>query len=1560
MSQCKQTAEEFIQSTFSPHVAVLCSPDAEILCQKNNLTFQQLIQPFCRLSSEVHIRDANNVSHSIHGLHIKACDMSTQPLQQAAIRKTLNDAVVNAQQQQQQALDGGNTNVHSFGNYDLHLNASAPWFEAWRDSFLQTMPLSDHEYLNTCLSCLFVVSSAQPDPLSMFTALANQQLTQQQQFPNKTPRWFCQGILHYYVLLHDVLDGEQARAEAVYQSMKSTFGAQICHLLQINSRSPSTLDTLKSGPSPPDPWSQFLPKTTETQEGVDYDGIGAQDDTSFPSELSEGTSDVNPSMLTSVDSSSELFEENMQSPSDSSDSGAPHEDMFDHPLSLSQTIKPASTTEVSTLDTDLTAAANGYTDSGGQSGQMHVSATTDRKSYGHGCCLTVSDQDRLRIFMHEFVVRALIPWAERQMKMLSDQLTSRKGIHRSIFSATRKWFGSNKPSGPIPASQNTTVVYTKDAPELQLRRLGDLAFLFQMYEFAYNTYHAAKKDFNNDHAWLHFAGALEMASIAVFMQGVTCQRPYPNHYMETAVSTYLTSCRNPPYAMRATLISTEILKRRNMYSDAAMQFLKMITEEADLSSALFLEQAAHCFIGMAAPMVRKYSFHMILAGHRFNKAGQRKHALRSYSQALQVYKSKHWSIAEDHIHFTIGRQSFNLKQLENATSAFKHLLTGESKQPTSQQGAFLREYLFVYKQLLSQEAGESSSYGRLPELPLPNINTNDTQVLLGQPPQPPDTGAGSKKVAATGVTFSDQWHMGRWGQLEEAAVGFGGSLPPTFRPTLQCFNNTTDNKFNPVTFVGEMVSVEVCVENPLQVMLVLSDITLLWTFLPSIPGNDPAQLISNEVTSSVKNHLADEIIQTAMIKEIILTGYQKQSVVLSLVPRQAGELRVVGLAYNLGTSSLAQNAALTPSPTSTGTGTIADSSSKPSYISAVCVRGKQRLEAQGPRLNVSKEEKTGKVYGPDRRLDLLVQEEMPILSVMFCEFPEALLCGEVHCIEVEFTNVGSVPLHRLRVATSNPNFFTFGSGPPEDLPKYPYTYQVRTEQSEACRLHTMPGGSVSGNKTSWGVSSVPFPGDGVLKPGQTMSLPVWLRGNDIGGMHEVDFLFYYEPVGPRMPAKHRVLRHRAVVNMVESLSVRALATRQTGSVLRSAGQELNTCYIFCELENLSQVQVQRPHIQEVQVCQVSCASQSWTVTTLSTNTLKGIRIGSRETLQLMLKGTQKPCASGDELLYSEVPFDMEQIDSTKTPCLDFYQRSVAGDRSREASGDKGGNSPSRQEFRDLEAALDVELTLIFLWKAFVVQENGQMKILVGQHHAHIHTVNTYVTSYPLVVAPSHQPPLKFRRDLESEKAVGPSADVTTRLVSYSYHHTPTASHSFSKGMCVVEVGLSLQNHALRPVQVLVDSSKSSDRLNSASSSSGQDKGPSSTTNTTTTGASSLSSSSASSLPLPPGLGASSPSPFPLSSCVRWVGHTLAKVALQPGESTRLRLRAGFLRPGTYNVNTLAVFVTYTDDQSQMILQRQATPSIITLLPVSSPPLPPPPSSSSSLLSSSSSPSLSSS
>ena len=65
-----------------------------------------------------------------------------------------------------------------------------------------------------------------------------------------------------------------------------------------------------------------------------------------------------------------------------------------------------------------------------------------------------------------------------------------------------------------------------------------------------------------------------------------------------------------------------------------------------------------------------------------------------------------------------------------------------------------------------------------------------------------DCSAGSKRMPATGVTFVDHGQGSLWARLEEAAVVNGGTPLPIFRPTLQCFTNNTDNKLNPITFVG--------------------------------------------------------------------------------------------------------------------------------------------------------------------------------------------------------------------------------------------------------------------------------------------------------------------------------------------------------------------------------------------------------------------------------------------------------------------------------------------------------------------------------------------------------------------------------------------------------------------------------------------------------------------------------------------------------------------------------------------------------------------------------------
>ena len=46
-----------------------------------------------------------------------------------------------------------------------------------------------------------------------------------------------------------------------------------------------------------------------------------------------------------------------------------------------------------------------------------------------------------------------------------------------------------------------------------MRQLGDLAFLLQNYELSYQTYNSVRRDYQADHAWLLYAGAVVRSSL---------------------------------------------------------------------------------------------------------------------------------------------------------------------------------------------------------------------------------------------------------------------------------------------------------------------------------------------------------------------------------------------------------------------------------------------------------------------------------------------------------------------------------------------------------------------------------------------------------------------------------------------------------------------------------------------------------------------------------------------------------------------------------------------------------------------------------------------------------------------------------------------------------------------------------------------------------------------------------------------------------------------------------------------------------------------------------------
>ena len=76
------------------------------------------------------------------------------------------------------------------------------------------------------------------------------------------------------------------------------------------------------------------------------------------------------------------------------------------------------------------------------------------------------------------------------------------------------------------------------------------------------------------------------------------------------------------FGLRASFLLGEILKERGLYRELTQLFIKMTSEDADLRSAVCLEQAAHSFLRVQPSMVRKYALLLILAGHRYARAVQ--------------------------------------------------------------------------------------------------------------------------------------------------------------------------------------------------------------------------------------------------------------------------------------------------------------------------------------------------------------------------------------------------------------------------------------------------------------------------------------------------------------------------------------------------------------------------------------------------------------------------------------------------------------------------------------------------------------------------------------------------------------------------------------------------------------------------------------------------------------------------------------------------------------------------------------------------------------------------
>ncbi|XP_028156042.1 trafficking protein particle complex subunit 8 [Ostrinia furnacalis] len=1116
MAKAGKTAQEFIQSSFSPIVAVLCSPKVENVVSKNNLTFPELIQPFSTLDWEGQFREPGGSSCSVKSWKLIIRDVNWKPLQPTDARRQLNNAVLHNFNDKTVSLD--------IDGRKFDVSQATPWFDAWRETYLEVQFPSDHEFTKHFLSCIIVGSTQDENIIDCFNSL-NQQYAQLQNItPPKLPKWFNNGVLKSYLLLHDVSSMAKDKADAVFETVKQTFGANNCFMLSINSK--SNIDPTLTN----DYWAQYITRTTETNNEM------ASATSNLPTTPLEAQTPLNQSVPAIQSDDSNILTSSNQDTS--------------HPLTESDVYDNANSLQTHSFS--------------GSSESMSVTGKAiDYSSEVHGAALNANDIEAIKKFLVEYASKALLPYLEKQISLLSEVVANRKGVSRSLLSATKRWFGTGKTGN---TTANNTVIYTNDCPELQLRRLGDLWFMCGQWQRAFDAYHTAKREFYADSAWLCYAGALEMAAISAFMSGESNRKTHG--YMEESITTYLNTCRMVQYAVRATLLSVLCLGGSGLPGEAAKQLIRMTSEDSDLRSAMLLEQAALCFLsgpGTKA-MCRKYAFHMVLAGHRFSKAGQKKHAYRCYKQAYQVYQNSGWRLSTDHVQFALGRLAGALKLTGDAVSWLAAPLAPSSHQPPHQQDAFLREYILAHQQWI--ESCEEFRF-RLPPLPLPLLARGATAVLcvgpapLSAPGRAPASSIALHDAAAPAGEDDRYWH-----KLEEMLLQVAqGSVPMIFKPTVDLYVEGTDA--NPIVPKGEPIQIAITLRNPLKISLILKDVELLWQFIsnPEYDQNIDHEVLNNEPVVAAGSTLESNVIVGQKIKSVLFEGDCEKVLTFTITPLCVGQINIHGLAYKLINAGEGGN--------ETGNGTM--------------ISGKVDLTSQN---------------SVDKRLQIKVIPEAPCLQMTFTEMSPEAISNELRIIDVELRNVGPVDMKNVHIAVSHPDCISLITEDAGDNFKALYDEKYRElppfNDERAARAAAWRAASARH------VSSAA----GVVARAACRRLRLLLRPR--AAAPALRLLAYYETGAAARP--YRLLRHVFRLQVAEAVEVSVTPRR---SLKTFDGEVLENLFLAVELKNICN---EKEDNVVVEVLEASLLSRQWKLTGLTKVADKVNPLAVHERLHLIFNG----------------------------------------------------------------------------------------------------------------------------------------------------------------------------------------------------------------------------------------------------------------------------------------------------------------------------------------------------
>ncbi|KAL3536023.1 hypothetical protein ACH5RR_004484 [Cinchona calisaya] len=583
-----------------------------------------------------------------------------------------------------------------------------------------------------------------------------------------------------------------------------------------------------------------------------------------------------------------------------------------------------------------------------------------------GCFLSLDDVDELKNSMQDLSSKHIIPYMEQKIRVLNQQVSAtRKGFRNQIKNL---WWRKGKED--VPDNPNGPT-YTFNSVEFQIRVLGDYAFMLRDYELALSNYRLLSTDYKLDKAWKHYAGVQEMMGLTYFM--LDQSRKDAEYCMENAFSTYLklgsSGHRN---ATRCGLWWVEILKARDQHKDAASVYFRISGEEP-LHSAVMLEQASYCYLFSTPPLLRKYGFHLVLAGDLYKKCDQVKHAIRTYRGALSVFKGTTWNHIKDQVHFHIGKWYAFLGMSDVAIEHMLEILAC-GHQSKSTQELFLRDFFQVV-----QNTGKTFD---VLKLQLPVINVNSVKVVFED----------HRTYASETATSVKE---GFWHSFEEDMIPLLSSMRSNWLES-HGKNFTQKYKESNICVAGEVIRVHVELKNPLQIPISVSNVSLICEHssgsdetnpdLNSSIDNDQLRklAINGKIGAEASSFLSGEI-------DLRLGAGETVVAQLSVIANIEGTLEIVGVRWKLSGS-----------------------------VSGFCKFDSDILKkkfARGKR----KSKKSSGNY-----LKFLVIKSLPKLEGFVHHLPETVYAGDMRRLSLELRNPSNTPLKNLKMKVSHPRFLNIG------------------------------------------------------------------------------------------------------------------------------------------------------------------------------------------------------------------------------------------------------------------------------------------------------------------------------------------------------------------------------------------------------------------------------------------------------------------------------------------------------------------------------------------------------